>query len=156
MATFTPVVSEPLLILFGTLIAFCANFILHYMNSRQRQKHSASILLHDLLSIEYYLHRDENDLLGDRVANLRYTENWQRLVAECSFLKERQVQVLYKVYDNVYEYNHLFPIETAADPDLKNWLYKGNRPLAKLKRTIADDEWGALIDCLKRKSGAVE
>ena len=68
----------------------------------KKEKHVASILYFDIKSIESYLKYERSSV------NLRYSENWQSVVAECSFLSGKQVEYIYKIYDLVYNYNYFY------------------------------------------------
>lgn len=76
-----------------------------YQQSKQDKKglaHAASILYYDLLSIEDYLIKEKN------CVNLRYTEDWQEIVAHCICLTHQQVEHIYKIYDKTYNYNYYY------------------------------------------------
>lgn len=68
----------------------------------KKEKHAASILYYDLRSVEDYLKHERS------AVNLRYSENWQNVVAECSFISCKQVEYIYKIYDLVYNYNYFY------------------------------------------------
>lgn len=66
------------------------------------ERHAATLLYYDLNSIELYL-QEEKELV-----NLRYFNDWQSIMAYCTFLSNDNVMHLYKIYDEVYNYNHSF------------------------------------------------
>ena len=131
------------MILFGTLIAISASFVLNYMNNRQKEKHSASILLHDLKSIEWHARNTD-----ESVTNFRYTPDWQALVAECHFLTERHIILLYKIYDEVHGCNVRFSLASQRQAENLNFDYGS---LEKLRDFIDSDEWASVKKYLERK-----
>lgn len=66
------------------------------------ESHAASLLYYDLKSIEQYI-KDEKQFV-----NLRYSDEWQRVVSNCSFLDDGWIMYLYRIYDEVYNYNDSF------------------------------------------------
>lgn len=90
------------------------------IESRKRKKeertiesHAASMLFYDLKSIEYYMAHESSSV------NLRYTDDWQGIVASCSFLKGQHIQCIYKIYDEVYNYNYYYKLEERKGPVTK-------------------------------------
>lgn len=65
---------------------------------------AATVLYNDLQSIERYLRYERNQV------NLRYTENWQKMVSYCSFLTDNEINFIYDIYDEVYNYNYLYKL----------------------------------------------
>ena len=63
------------------------------------------MLLYDLRSIEYYVVHERSSV------NLRYTSDWQGLVASCSFLKDQHIEYIYKIYDEAYNYNYYYKLK---------------------------------------------
>ena len=43
--------------------------------------------------------------------NLRYSFEWKKMIAKCSFLKDEQVEILYYIYDKIYDYNYFYNLE---------------------------------------------
>lgn len=72
----------------------------HWKEKKSQQSHAASILYYDLKSIENYLAHERSSV------NLRYSEDWQSMVAGCSFLKDKYIEWLYNLYDEVYNYDY--------------------------------------------------
>ncbi len=68
--------------------------------TRKQEKHAASMLYYDFLSIENYLEDEDN------LVNIRFSDEWQSMVSDCSFLKSDDVRMIYKIYDLVYDYNY--------------------------------------------------
>lgn len=91
---------------------FLASILAHVLwivqegrRNKESKSHAASILYYDLKSIEGYL-------VGERSSvNLRYSSEWQQMVAGCSFLKDEQVKELYNIYDEVYNYNYFYKLK---------------------------------------------
>jgi len=151
MSTINPFIygiHEAFLILFGTLIAISSNFVLNYLNNRKKERHSASILLHDLKSIEWHARHD-----GENITNFRYTPDWQALVAECHFLTEPHIIMLYKIYDEVHCCNVRFSLAIQREA---NNLHFDYGTLEKLRGFIASDEWLSVKKCLERKGKGKE
>lgn len=69
---------------------------------KKLEKYAASVLYYDLKSIEQYMLQEEEKI------NLRYSNKWQDMVAKCVFLNNEDVMYLYKIYDEVYNYNEAF------------------------------------------------
>ena len=75
---------------------------------------AASILYYDLLSIEDYLVNEKDNV------NLRYTDDWQDIVACCICLTHQQIEYIYKIYDKTYNYNYYYrKMEKNNGPVLK-------------------------------------
>lgn len=66
------------------------------------QKKAASLLYHDIKSIERYLAYERSSV------NIRYLKDWQRMTANCSLLEDRDISYIYSIYDEVYDYNELY------------------------------------------------
>ena len=61
--------------------------------SKEQEKHAASMLYYDLCSIENYLRNERSSV------NIRYSVEWQKMVSSCAFLP---LDVMEKIY-NIYE-----------------------------------------------------
>lgn len=72
------------------------------ISSDREEISAASTLYFDLLSIEDYLVNERSSV------NLRYCAEWQKLLAICTFLTEKQKRYIYKIYDEVYNYNYYY------------------------------------------------
>lgn len=92
--------------LIGALVGGIATYLseIHFRKKDENQKikHYATILYYDLKSIAKYLETERG------LVNIRYSEGWQDIVAECLFLKDDEIQYLYEIYDNVYNFNFDF------------------------------------------------
>lgn len=93
----------------GALVtSVCAFFIERDRRKKEKkiqEGHAASMLLYDLRSIEYYVTHERSSV------NLRYTDDWQSLVASCSFLKDHYIEYIYKIYEEVYNYNYYYKLK---------------------------------------------
>ena len=74
-------------------------------DKKAQEGHAASILYYDLKSIENYLLRERSSV------NLRYTNGWQEMISNCTFLKEEEIAYLFKIYDEVYNYNYHYTLK---------------------------------------------
>lgn len=93
----------------GVFLAAFLAYVLWRIQEKKKDKennsHAAAILYYDLKSIETYLKNEKNSV------NIRYSFEWQKMLANCSFLKEEQVKEIYMIYDEIYNYNYLYDIE---------------------------------------------
>ena len=93
----------------GVFLASGLAHMLWLLQERKKDKesksHAASILYYDLKSIETYLGH------GRSAVNLRYSFEWKKMIANCSFLKDEQVEILYYIYDKIYDYNYFYNLE---------------------------------------------
>lgn len=92
--------------LLGVVVgAGCTYFIEDKKRKKDKineERHAARLLYYDLSSIEQYL-KEEKGLV-----NLRYFNDWQNVMANCSFLSKENVMYLYRIYDEVYNFNDTF------------------------------------------------
>ena len=114
----------------GVFLASILAHVLWIVQERRRNKesksHAASILYYDLKSIEGYL-------VGERSSvNLRYSSEWQQMVAGGSFLKDEQVKELYNIYDEVYNYNYFYKLKE----DKKEAVIKEDIPQYKALKNV--------------------
>ena len=90
----------------GAIIGGIATFASekHFRNSdnKEQEIHFASMLYYDLKSIEDYLINESSSV------DIRYSTEWQKLVANCSFLKTEYIENIYKIYDYVYNFDFLY------------------------------------------------
>lgn len=123
--------------LIGAIFTGICTFLIEKHNRKNEEKmeesHAASLLLYDLKSIEYYLTQERSSV------NLRYTVNWQGIVASCSFLKDEQIQYIYKIYDETYNYNYYYSLKeqkgiSFSKEDVPQYL--------KLKEILFDNSKG--------------
>ena len=141
-----------LAVVIGAFIAIGADIVWNYFNNLKRRKHNASILLYDLISIKDYFQNGEIEG-GKKIANLRYTTEWQSLVAECDFLKRNHVEFLYKVYDKVHDYNYLYDLNQTIANGRNGIFTSFIVPQNKLNFLIEhDDDWKSTIARLEQKA----
>lgn len=90
----------------GAIVGGIATYISenHFRKSNNKEQiaHYASILYYDLKSIEYYLKKEKSSV------NIRYSIEWQQIVAQCTFLTSDSVEYIYSIYDYLYNYNYHF------------------------------------------------
>lgn len=89
----------------GGLFTLIVSMLSWKKESKSQEKHAASMLYNDLMSIEKYL-RDERSAV-----NIRYSEKWQSMTSACTFLKTKDVETIYEIYDLVYNYNYMYKLE---------------------------------------------
>lgn len=58
----------------------------------------------DLISIEKYIKSERGSV------NIRFYSEWQHIVAKCTFLQPGQVELIYNIYDTVYNYNYHYKL----------------------------------------------
>lgn len=97
--------NEPIVTtIIGAIIGFVASvlggWIVYTQEKRNQESFSSSILYNDLKSIERYLAHERSSV------NLRYSDDWQHIVAACSFLNDKDIEWIYEIYDEVYNYNY--------------------------------------------------
>lgn len=89
----------------GGIFAFVTGIILNRMSDTNQRKVNIAILLYDLKSIENYLAHERSSV------NLRYFEDWQKIIADCNCLNLKDIQFLYEIYDRVYDYNYYYKLK---------------------------------------------
>ena len=80
----------------------------------KKEQFAATILLYDLRSIERCLKKGDSSV----IIRIRYSKDWQSLVADCSFLTGKDVEWIYKFYDEIFDYNYRFSIKSQQDIEL--------------------------------------
>ena len=86
--------------LIGGVCTLIGGVFVYREQNESQIKHAASVLYYDLKSIEKYLRTERSSV------NIRYFSEWQLIVAECTFLRADDIELLYKVYDLVYDYDY--------------------------------------------------
>lgn len=86
--------------LFGVTSTLLGGWMVYLQEKKSKESFASAILYNDLLSIERYLK------YGSGSVNLRYSENWQHMVSYCTFLTVYEVEFIYGIYDEVYDYNY--------------------------------------------------
>lgn len=100
-----PVISILIGIFFGIIASVFSGWLVFQYENINREKLAASILYNDLKSIEQYLKCEKNSV------NLRYSNNWQEIVARCPFLNFNEVTWIYFVYNRTYNYNYQYQLK---------------------------------------------
>lgn len=92
--------------LLSTILGACLAYFFGIKQQRKLDKKNkmlaASQLYYDLKSIEDYLKEETG------AVNLRYSSEWQVIVAQCAFLEPEQVKKVYDIYDKAYNYNYYY------------------------------------------------
>lgn len=96
--------TEVISAILGAALAYYFAIRQEKKKDKKEEAHTASILYYDLKSIEDYITKEESSV------NLRYSDDWQRIVANCIFLSHEQVECLYKIYDKTYNYNYFYSL----------------------------------------------
>lgn len=86
----------------GGIVTFMSEMHFRKSDDKEQVKHYASILYYDLKSIEYYVLHEASSV------DIRYCDDWQSLVINCSFLSSEDVRYIYSVYDLIYNFDFLF------------------------------------------------
>lgn len=121
----------------GGLFTLIGGIVVYKQERKSQQSHAASILYYDIKSIENYLKYERGSV------NLRYSEDWQRMIADCSFLKDQHIELLYNVYDGVYNYNYHYRL---LEKDGTKSVCKENIITYELLKKILFDDSKDYID----------
>lgn len=101
----------------GVFLAAFLTYILWRIQENKRDRgsksHASSILFYDLKSIETYINNERSSI------NLRYSAEWQQMIANCSFLKDEQVKNIYNIYDKVYNYNYSYNLVENTEKEVR-------------------------------------
>lgn len=92
----------------GGVFAFITGIVLNKVEDVNKEKVKVSILLYDLKSIENYLAYERGSV------NLRYFEDWQKVIANCTCLNSEDIKFLYEIYDRVYNYNYHYKLKEQS------------------------------------------
>lgn len=71
------------------------------------ERMGAAMLYYDLGDIQDYL-AEESTLDGQhlhRYVDIRYSSDWQNMLARCAFLKPDDIKHLYKIYNTAYDFD---------------------------------------------------
>jgi hypothetical protein len=104
---------------------------------QETERNAASNLYYDLKSIENYFSYDIS-------VNLRYSDKWQDMVSNCTFLNDEEIKFAYEIYDEVYNFNYFFE-------NNKTNMLEITQQGKKLKEKIGIDHEYSMNegDCLK-------
>lgn len=116
----------------GGACTLVGGVFVYKQEKKSQQSNASSILYYDLKSIENYLANERSSV------NLRYSEDWQRMIAGCSFLKDKHIKWLYNLYDEVYNYDYhyrlLEKMGSVTKEDIQTYKL--------LKKKLFDDSKG--------------
>lgn len=129
----------------GILGAFLVAWISFFREKRSQVSFAATVLYNDLRSIEKYLAHESGSV------NLRYSENWQYMVSYCSFLKAEEVEFIYEIYDEVYNYNYQYKLKEQGGKVIKNNI----DPYKILKKEMFDKSKGYPNNYSEKYSGLI-
>lgn len=140
--------------LFGGICTLAGAFFAFRKEQKSQEKHAASMLYFDLLSVEGYLKNERG------AVNIRYSSEWQNMISNCKFLSSNEVMKIYKIYDWIYNYNYHYQLKEKDGPvckesifeyeELKRFMfYYENNHIDMKKRT---DEYQKIMELLKEKS----
>ena len=129
--------TEVLSAILGAVVTYWFGIRQERKKEKKEESHATSILYYDLKSIEYYLTKERSSV------NLRYSNDWQSIVASCSFLTNQQVKCIYDIYDKVYNYNYFYKLKERK----KESFSKGEIPqYNELRKIMFDDSEGYIND----------
>lgn len=120
-----------------------------------QEKHAASMLYFDLMSIEDYLKNERG------AVNIRYSSDWQNMISNCAFLLPDNIKKLYKIYDLIYNYNYHYRLREEKGnvkkesileyQSLKETMFLHENNSINMKRR--NNEYQEVVDLLKKKCG---
>ena len=144
--------------LLSTILGACLAYFFGIKQQRKLDKKNkmlaASQLYYDLKSIEDYLKEETG------AVNLRYSSEWQVIVAQCAFLEPEQVKKVYDIYDKAYNYNYYYRFEEKRGDKIEkdSILYYGalKKTMFGEKETCIDEnmynsEYKELLECLNKE-----
>lgn len=126
-------------VLLGALITVITDVIWHYMESKNKKRHSARMLYYDILSIKKYVDQHNQNRL-ETYENLRYNREWQNILLELDFLSFKQVECVYNLYDTVYDFEY---------SDEYSWRYEC---FDKINKIITSKEFDDLMKKIQHKA----
>ena len=126
-------------VLLGALITIITDVIWHYMESKNKKRHSARMLYYDILSIKRYVDQHNQNRL-ETYENLRYNREWQNILLELDFLSFKQVECVYNLYDTVYDFEY---------SDEYSWRYEC---FDKINKIITSKEFDDLMKKIQHKA----
>lgn len=141
----------------GGLMTFLVELYVRKNDAVSKLSNHAAMLYYDLKSIQNYINKDR------ACVDLRFSENWQEFVVNCTFLNSAQIELLYEVYDKIYNFDYTFNraknVGSDADKDnhinssgLKEYLTPDGKFYGDFERTMnqlkeysnkknADNKW---------------
>lgn len=95
-----PIITTTIGAVIGVIATILGGWVTYRREKRNQESMAATILYNDLKSIERYLAHERSSV------NLRYSNNWQHMIAGCPFFEDEDVEWLYRIYDMIYNYNY--------------------------------------------------
>lgn len=91
----------------GAAITFITELYFKGKTDRDSQSHSATLLFYDLNSIYKFVESCpvQTGRNGALNISIRHYKDWQNRVVDCAFLNNAHIELLYRIYDLVYDYN---------------------------------------------------
>ena len=132
----------------------CGAWLTSHYEIKQQKRLAASQLYYDLKSIEDYLKEETGTV------NLRYSNEWQVIVAQCAFLEPEQVKKIYDIYDKAYNYNYYYKSKEKREKEIEkdSISYYGalKKTMFKEKGNCIDEnrynsEYEELLKCLNKE-----
>ena len=123
------------------------------MSKKAQQSHAATMLYYDLKSIEDYLQNEKSSV------NIRYTSEWQEMLSNCDFLDDKKIAYLYKIYDEVYNYNYHYGLKekmgTVCKEEIQQYielqsLFKVNKDESKESDEKNNKEYEDILKKLRK------
>lgn len=138
--------------LFGGVCTLVGGVVVYKREKKNQESHAASMLYYDLKSIETYLRCERGSV------NLRYTNNWQDTAANCSFLDDKDIEIIYGIYDMAYNYNYHYMLKEREGSVSKEDISTYKDLQKKMFNTSKDypdfdkhsEAYGQLLNKLKR------
>lgn len=93
-----------LIYIFPLIAATISGLAVFWITTGREQKIHATMLFHDLISIQDYFSEKQGSS-----HQVRHAPEWQKNLAHCPFLTAQTVQKIYRIYDCLYDYNHREP-----------------------------------------------
>ena len=127
-----PIVNTVIGAFIGIIASIFGGWIVFKQQKREQEGFTATILYNDLKHLENYLADERSSV------NLRCSNNWQQVVAKCTFLKNEEVAWIYMIYDEAYNFNYRYKLKERAGSVRKEDIdsYK------KLQRAMFDTTKG--------------
>ncbi len=94
-------------VLLGSAISIVTTIGFQCYQERKRRKYYANVLYHDLLSIMQYFKGEYKWDETDKYPEIRYNAEWQSVVANISYLRDKQINLVHNIYDAVFDYDSL-------------------------------------------------
>jgi len=140
-------------VLVGGLLTFASQRHSIKLENKKEQLHNTALLLYDLKSIEKYFKnywKKQKDIYFPQTS-IRYSCDWQQMVAKCTFLNFSQVQFIYLVYDYVYGFNQVqerIQVQIMNDVLSERLLILSNHVLSgEMEKLINDLEKNFISNC---------